>query len=91
MSRTLEALQIIESRGRVTCSEFAVLFWPDHNMHKKVSNQGNGAARGKAAWLCAGSYLAKLIKKGYVTHDYEIPQCRRLTSEGRKYLTHQLK
>lgn len=33
------------------------------------SNQGNGACRGKKAWLCAGSQVGKLRKKGLVDYD----------------------
>ena len=40
-------------------------------MHTKVSNQGNGATSGKAAWLCAGSYLAKLEKLGLVSRGHD--------------------
>lgn len=43
--------------------------WPDSLMHTRVSNQGNGATRGKAAWLCGGSYIAKLVIKGLVNQD----------------------
>ena len=39
-----------------------------------VSNQGEGACTGKKAWLCAGSYLARLVKQGFVY--------RRLTRDG---------
>lgn len=63
--RCLEALKIIGDR-KISASEFAQKFWPDSNMHKKVSNQGHGATRGKAAWLCAGSYMGKLKDKGLV-------------------------
>lgn len=66
MSRLKEALIIIENSSYdnpINCSWFAKQFWPDSNMHLKSSNTGNGACRGKAAWLCAGSYLAKLAKK----------------------------
>jgi predicted transcriptional regulator len=36
-----------------------------------VSNQGNGACAGKKAWLCAGSFLSKLCKKGLVNQYYD--------------------
>jgi len=49
--------------------EFALKMWPDSKMHRKVSNQGNGATSGKAAWLCAGSYLSKLKIKGLVNRN----------------------
>ncbi len=48
--------------------EFALKMWPKSNMHTTSKNQGNGATRGKAAWLCGGSYLAKLQKKGLVSN-----------------------
>lgn len=81
------ALELIEQRGKITSGEFAFAMWPDSNMHRKVSNQGNGACRGKAAWLCGGSYLGRLIKEGLVTYDLEVPQCRKLTQKGRKLLS----
>lgn len=74
MSRLKEALTIIENtkyNNPIGAAKFAQLFWPNSNMHLKSSNQGNGATRGKAAWLCAGSYFGKLIKKGYAKHDYD--------------------
>lgn len=52
----------------VSCQAFAKAMWPDSRMHTKSSNQGNGATRGKAAWLCGGSYLAKLMKLGLVSN-----------------------
>lgn len=74
MSRLKEALTIIQHtryNKPIRAATFAKLFWPDSNMHLKSSNQGNGATRGKAAWLCAGSYFGKLIKLGYVKHDFD--------------------
>lgn len=49
-------------------AHFAKLMWPDSNMHTSSKNQGHGATRGKAAWLCGGSYLAKLSKLGLVSN-----------------------
>lgn len=43
---------------------FATKMWEGSGMHTKHSNGGNGCQVGKAAWLCGGSYLAKLRKKG---------------------------
>jgi hypothetical protein len=55
----------------MSCRWFALLMWPDSNMHTTSKNTGNGSCAGKAAWLCAGSYLAKLRKKGWVSnHDH---------------------
>lgn len=49
-------------------AKFAELLWPESAMHRRVSNQGNGATTGKAAWLCGGSYLGKLRKKKLVSN-----------------------
>jgi hypothetical protein len=68
--KTKQALTILSQYPKgVSCAFFAEKMWPDSPMHRKVSNQGNGATRGKAAWLCAGSYLAKLRQQGLVSKD----------------------
>ena len=61
-----EALIIMSQHTQLSVRAFSEKFWPDSNMHTKVSNQGNGATAGKAAWLCGGSYLSKLEIKGWV-------------------------
>lgn len=69
MNKETQALNILKDTtidNPMTCRTFAEKMWPDSRMHKKVSNQGNGATTGKAAWLCAGSYLSKLKYKGLV-------------------------
>lgn len=74
MSRLKEALTIIENTTwdkPISARGFAQRFWPDSTMHLKSSNQGNGATRGKAAWLCAGSYFGKLIKKDLAKHAHD--------------------
>lgn len=51
-SRTLEALAILNGttmRSPMSARVFAEAMWPDSVMHRKVSNQGNGATKGKAA------------------------------------------
>jgi len=65
-TRCLEALEIIRKHPSLGAKRFAELFWVDSNMHRKVSNQGHGATAGKAAWLCAGSYIGKLKNRGLV-------------------------
>jgi hypothetical protein len=66
MSDSLKkALRILSNHPAITYSGFAEKMWPDNPMHQKASNGGHGSQRGKAAWLCAGSYLAKIQKKGY--------------------------
>lgn len=64
--RCLEALTILKEKGHLSSRAFAEFFWPGHHMHRKISNQGNGACSGKAAWLAGGGYLNKLKKKGLV-------------------------
>lgn len=66
-----KALTILSNTSRtntISARMFAEKMWGDTqtNMFTSSKNQGNGACRGKAAWLCAGSYLGKLIKKGWV-------------------------
>lgn len=52
--------------------DVAEYLWPDSNMHTKSSNSGtNGSCRGKAAWLCAGSYMAKLSRLDFASVKYE--------------------
>lgn len=77
-----KALQIVRDHPGISASYFAELMWPDSHMHSKVSNQGHGATRGKAAWLCGGSYLGKLRKKEWVTPDYASGHGYRLSSAG---------
>ena len=51
-------------------------------MHTRISNQGNGACHGKAAWLCAGSYIGRLKKMGLVSHSIMSGQEYRITEKG---------
>lgn len=66
-----EALKLIKAFPGLNAKRFAMMFWPDSDAHNKVSNQGNGACHGKAAWLMAGSYIGKLRKKGLVRWGIE--------------------
>ncbi len=78
---TIKALKIIASMENVSARGFAEKMWPGANMHIKVSNQGHGATRGKAAWLCGGSYLGKLSKMGLIRHSVYL-ESYKLTKEG---------
>lgn len=61
-----KALEYLRDHPRgVKAADIAAHLWPDSVMHYKTSNQGNGACRGKAAWLCGGAYLSKLTKRGW--------------------------
>lgn len=65
----LKALKILKDTDYfkpMRPGQFALKMWPDSDMHTKVKNTGNGATTGKGAWLCGGSYLSKLQKKGLV-------------------------
>lgn len=64
--RALEILENTSYSETMTATTFGRLLWPGHQMHRITKNTGNGACRGKAGWLLAGSYLNRLIKKGLV-------------------------
>ena len=65
--KTIKALKIIDKYGVIYPKQFAQLMWPDSPAWDKVYNTGiNGATSGKGMWLCAGSYLRKLKRRGLV-------------------------
>lgn len=71
-------------------AEFARQMWPDSNMHVTSKNTGNGSTKGKAAWLCGGSYLAKmqklkLVHKIYSDNGNGVSVCY-ITELGKKEL-----
>lgn len=82
--KTYKALTIIRDNKRLRATEFAQKMWGDTktNMFVKVSNTGNGATAGKAAWLCAGSYIGRL-KKMKLVH-YGSLEGYDLTDKGRE-------
>ena len=69
MSRTLEALELIKNREPKSFRQFAEWFWPGNLMHTRVTNCGNGARQGAGSFLCAGSFLGRLNKKGLIFID----------------------
>ncbi len=85
-----KALTILREHPRVTANGFAALYFTDpsqETLFTAVSNQGNGACAGKKAWLCAGSLLGKLAKKGLVCRDYRHETTRyTLTDKGKQEL-----
>ncbi len=85
----VKALTILCNNSSVatSASKFAELMWGDTNtnMFTSSKNQGNGACRGKAAWLCGGSYLGRLRKKGWVRHNIK-ENGYTITGEGIKIL-----
>lgn len=79
------ALLILRDEQPYNAATFAEKMWPTSIMHRMVSNTGNGATRGKAAWLCAGSYLGRLEKMGLVEKNPTWQ--RRSNQEPVAYLT----
>lgn len=63
----LKALKIINEG--VTATQFAIQYWGKNHSINTARSKGNSssAVKGKKGWLCAGSYLRKMIKKGLVT------------------------
>ena len=65
--RALDALTILKQHQPLTARRFGEKFWPGHEMHSVVSQNGSkGAVVGKRGWLMAGRYLGRLRKKGWV-------------------------
>ena len=71
--KTYKALKVLEKTNTLktmTANSFAILLWgmdeSKSYLFTAVSNGGNGACSGKKAWLCAGSFLGRLAKKGLV-------------------------
>lgn len=71
--------------NEMSARNFAEAMWgdTDTNMFKSVKNTGNGACSGKAAWLCAGSYLGRLRKKGWIYSTID-PTGYYITTEGKR-------
>lgn len=85
---TYKALSILKDTKMydgMYAKTFALKMWPDSPKHNKLSNTGNGATSGKGMWLCAGSYLNRLKKKGIVSNFPNINEWH-ITLEGRKAL-----
>lgn len=75
-NRTYKALKVLESASwnrPMSAKEFAKRLWgndPDKEyLFNAHTNCGNGACAGKKAWLCAGSLLGRLRKKGLVSRS----------------------
>lgn len=71
--KTLKAIEPGSYDHGINAKTVAYALWhddPDHEyLFSACSNQGNGACRGKKAWLCAGSLIGKLRRAGYVDYD----------------------
>lgn len=79
------AILVLGDHNDISARGFALAMWPDNYMHERHITGGTGIQRGKGAWLSAGSYLAKMAKRGWVgragrsTADGYV-----LTQEGRE-------
>lgn len=72
--RTAKALGILAENEANYPRSFAVKFYDEPKyayLFTAVSNQGNGACAGKKAWLCAGSYLARLRKDKLAARGFD--------------------
>ena len=66
----IKTLTKIHEEPGIRARNLSKHLWPDHIAHRRVYNTGNnGACTGKGAWLMAGSYVGKLIKKGWVANN----------------------
>lgn len=90
--KALAILKLSNWEKPMSVREFAQNMWPDSLMHSRVKNTGYGACAGKGAWLCGGSYLGKLKKKGLVDNHtlYRNPYGYYITKKGLKALEPQL-
>lgn len=85
--KALEILKDTSYSKQMSPVTFAEKMWggTDTLMFTKVKNSGNGACTGKGSWLCAGSYMGRLRKKGWVYVEYA-PTGYYITFEGKKQL-----
>ena len=71
----------------MSARDFARKMWADSPAWSRVYNIGHGATSGKGMWLCGGSYLAKLKKRGLADEIYSHGYWRWMISEkGRQVL-----
>ena len=81
--KSLKVLAFIRDHPDCRAIDVADHLWPNALMHHRSSNQGRGACRGKAAWLCGGSLVGKLIKAGWVYPNFGPPTTYHLSQAGR--------
>lgn len=74
----------------ISAKAVAVSLWGDDPAYEYLflasSNQGNGACCGKKAWLCAGAFMCRLMKQGFVKYDKNF-RGYYLTPAGREVLS----
>lgn len=84
--KTRKALEILRDHPGITANRFAQEYFTgaEHEyLFTAVSNQGEGACAGKKAWLCAGSLLGRLRKRGLAAPaPYSNPPQWHITAAG---------
>lgn len=77
--KTYNALLVLRNTNYtdgMPAKQFAFKLWGKDTTKERLfnacTNTGNGACCGKKAWLCAGSLLGRLKKKGYVKRSLYI-------------------
>ena len=90
--RLLKALSILNEHPDIPAKAFAHFYFnePEYQyLFTASSKNGKGNSRGKKAWLCAGSLLGRLVKKGYVERTFHKDGSVRfkLTNKGLQYLS----
>lgn len=94
----VKALTIIRDNEGIRARSLSEKLWPDSPAHKRSYKGGaNSSCTGKGAWLSAGSYVGRLMKKGWVrihliyTHRYgrwgHYNDGYEITAEGKRVLT----
>lgn len=90
--KSIKALHILKAHPDIPAKAFARFYFDDPKyeyLFTASSNNGHGNSRGKKAWLCAGSLLGRLVKKGYVERTFHKDGSVRfkLTKKGLQYLS----
>mgnify|MGYP001602327948 FL=1 len=85
----LKVLSEIAKRQPVRATELAKAVLPYSHMHGRSYNTGNGACKGKGAWLWIGSYVGKLRQKELVHGSWV--EGYQLTDKGKAELAKKAK
>lgn len=63
-----QALRIIAAYKGIRARGFARKLWPDHHVHQPGRSSYHSK---RGMWLCAGSFVGKLIKKGLAWKEWK--------------------
>ena len=74
-----------KDRIKIKARGFAEKMWnPNAEIFLSHKGSNNGVQKGKAAWLCAGSYIGRLKKRNLVRDIFYGKGQYRITEEGIK-------